>query len=124
MRNNTIFLNHGADWLSNLQQGGFCGCQSGRDSRSIKQKTIEEIDKVLKKRKKFYVSSDFPFVQLIGFYLTYKAKIMNQYLIEKGYTMVQAKDVDLNTLTKQSDVKVRANRNIWIKTENYINYKK
>ena len=49
---------------------------------------------------------------------------MNKYLIEKGFTMVQAKDVDLNALTKQSDVKVRANRNIWIKTEKFINYKK
>jgi len=93
-------------------------------SNTIKQATIDTIDQVLKSHKRFYVSTDFPFLQLDGFYLTYKAKIMNQYLIEKGYTMVRAKDVDLNTLTKQSDVKVRANRNIWIKTENYINYKK
>jgi hypothetical protein len=49
---------------------------------------------------------------------------MNQYLQGKGFTMVQAKDVDLNRLTGRTDVKVRANRNIWIKTENFINYKK
>lgn len=87
---------------------------------TIKQTTIEAINKVLRSHKKFYISSDFPFVQLIGLYLTYQAKVMNQYLIEKGFTMVQGKDVDL----KRTDVKVRANRNIWIKTANYINYKK
>ena len=91
---------------------------------TIKGVTIEAINKVLRTNKKFYISSDFPFLQLDGFYLTYQAKIMNKYLIEKGFTMVQAKDVDLNALTKQSDVKVRANRNIWIKTEKFINYKK
>jgi hypothetical protein len=91
---------------------------------TIKQATIEAIDKVLRSHKKFYISLDFPFVQLIGFYLTYQAKIMNQYLQGKGFTMVQAKDVDLNRLTGRTDVKVRANRNIWIKTENFINYKK
>jgi hypothetical protein len=91
---------------------------------TIKQATIEAINKVLRSHKKFYISSDFPFVQLIGLYLTYQAKIMNQYLIEKGFTVVLAKDVDLNRLTGCSDVKVRANRNIWIKTGDYINYKK
>jgi len=49
---------------------------------------------------------------------------MNKYLIQKGFTMVMAKDVDLNKLTGKSDVKVRANRNVWIKTEKFINYKK
>lgn len=87
---------------------------------TIKQQTIEAINKVLRSNKKFYISSDFPFVQLVGLYLTYQAKIMNQYLIEKGFTVVLAKDVDL----KRTDVNVRANRNIWIKTANYINYKK
>ena len=87
---------------------------------TIKQTTIEAINKVLRSHKKFYISSDFPFVQLIGLYLTYQAKVMNQYLIEKGFTMVQGKDVDL----KRTDVKVRANRNIWLKTANFINYKK
>ena len=69
---------------------------------TIKQATIEAINKVLR------------------LYLTYQAKIMNQYLIEKGFTVVRAKDVNL----KRTDVKVRANRNIWLKTENFINYKK
>jgi hypothetical protein len=87
---------------------------------TIKQATIEAINKVLRTNKKFYISSDFPFIQLIGIYLTYQAKIMNQYLIEKGFTVVRAKDVNL----KRTDVKVRANRNIWLKTENFINYKK
>ena len=87
---------------------------------TIKQVTIEAINKVLRTNKKFYISSDFPFIQLIGIYLTYQAKIMNQYLIEKGFTVVRAKDVNL----KRTDVKVRANRNIWLKTENFINYKK
>ena len=77
---------------------------------TIKKSTTDIIDKVLRSHKKFYISSDFPIVQLIGFFLTYKAKIMNQYLIEKGYTMVRAKDVDLNKLTGKSDIKVRANR--------------
>jgi hypothetical protein len=91
---------------------------------TIKQATIEAINKVLRSHKKFYVSSDFPFAQLEGFYLTYQAKIMNKYLIEKGFTMVQAKDVNLNKLTGCTYVNVRTNRNIWIKTENFINYKK
>ena len=91
---------------------------------TIKGTTIEAIDKVLRKNKKFYISSDFPFAQLEGFYLTYKAKIMNKYLIEKGFTMVQGKDVNLSKLTGHPVVNVRANRNIWIKTENFINYKK
>jgi maleate cis-trans isomerase len=87
---------------------------------TIKQATIEMINKVLKSNKKFYISSDFPFVQLVGFYLTYQAQVMNEYLREKGFTVVRAKDVNL----KRTDVKVRANRNIWLKTENFINYKK
>ena len=91
---------------------------------TIKATTIETIDKVLRSHKKFYTSIDFPFLQLDGFYLTYQAKIMNKYLQEKGFTMIQAKDVDLNKLTGKSDVKVRANRNVWIKTEKFINYKK
>ena len=91
---------------------------------TIKQQTIEAINKVLRTNKKFYISSDFPFVQIINFYLTHQGRVMNQYLIEKGFTVVLAKDVDLNKLTGRTDVNVRANRNIWIKTANYINYKK
>ena len=91
---------------------------------TIKQQTIEAVNKVLRTRKKFYISSDFPFVQIVNFYLTHQGRVMNQYLIQKGFTVVLAKDVDLNRLTGRSDVNVRANRNIWIKTENYINYKK
>jgi maleate cis-trans isomerase len=87
---------------------------------TIKQATINTINKVLKSNKKFYISSDFPFVQIVNFYLTYQAQVMNEFLRSKGFTIVQAKDVDL----KRSDVNVRANRNIWIKTANYINYKK
>jgi hypothetical protein len=92
--------------------------------KTIKATTIEAIDKVLRSHKKFYISTDFPFAQLEKFFLTYKAKIMNKYLQEKGFTMVQAKDVDLNKLTGKSDIKVRANRNVWIKTEKFINYMK
>ena len=87
---------------------------------TIKQATINTIDRVLNSNKKFYISSDFPFVQLVGLYLTYQAQVMNKYLIEKGFTVVRAKDVNL----QRTDVKVRANRNIWLKTENFINYKK
>ena len=91
---------------------------------TIKETTIEAIDKVLRSHKKFYTSTDFPFLQLDGFYLTYQAKIMNKYLIEKGFTMVHGKDVNLSKLTGHPVVNVRANRNVWIKTENFINYKK
>ena len=90
---------------------------------TIKQATINTINKVLRTNKKFYISSDFPFVQLVGLYLTYQAQVMNEYLREKGFTVVRAKDIDLKR-TGRTDVKVRANRNIWIKTENFINYKK
>ena len=93
-------------------------------TNTIKQATIEAINKVLRSHKKFYISSDFPFVQIINFYLTHQGRVMNQYLIQKGFTVVLAKDVDLNKLTGRTDVNVRANRNIWIKTANYINYKK
>ena len=51
---------------------------------TIKQQTIEAINKVLRSNKKFYISSDFPFIQLVGLYLTYQAKVMNEYLREKG----------------------------------------
>ena len=109
----------------------FCATNEGiklpnseQAEKTIKVITIEAIDKVLHTHKKFYISTDFPFLQLDGFYLTYQAKIMNKYLQEKGFTMIQAKDVDLNKLTGKSDVKVRANRNVWIKTEKFINYKK
>ena len=87
---------------------------------TIKQATINTINKVLRSNKKFYISSDFPFIQIANLYLTYQAQVMNKYLIEKGFTVVRAKDVNL----QRTDVKVRANRNIWIKTENFINYKK
>ena len=87
---------------------------------TIKQATIEAINKVLRSHKKFYISSDFPFVQIINFYLTHQGRVMNQYLIQKGFTVVLAKDVNL----KRTDVKVRANRNIWLKTKDFINYKK
>ena len=90
---------------------------------TIKQATINTINKVLRTNKKFYISSDFPFVQLVGLYLTYQAQVMNEYLREKGFTVVRAKDIDLKR-TGRTDVKVRANRNIWLKTENFINYKK
>jgi hypothetical protein len=93
-------------------------------TNTIKHQTIEAINKVLRSHKKFYISSDFPFVQIINFYLTHQGKVMNQYLIQKGFTVVLAKDVDLNRLTGRTDVKVRANRNVWIKTKNFINYKK
>ena len=73
---------------------------------TIKQATINTINKVLRTNKKFYISSDFPFIQLVGLYLTYQAKVMNEYLREKGFTVV------------------RANRNIWLKTKDFINYKK
>ena len=91
---------------------------------TIKQETINTINKVLRTKKKFYISTDFPFIQLVGLYLTYQAKVINTYLQEKGFTMVRAKDVNLDRLTGDVNVKVRANRNIWLKTANYINYKK
>jgi hypothetical protein len=90
---------------------------------TIKQSTIRIIKEVLHKNKKFYISSDFPFTQLIGLYLTYQAHVMNEFLRERGFTIVRARDIDLKR-TGRTDVKVRANRNIWIKTENFINYKK
>ena len=90
---------------------------------TIKQATINTIDRVLNSNKKFYISSDFPFIQLVGLYLTYQAKVMNEYLREKGFTVVRAKDIDLKR-TGRTDVKVRANRNIWLKTKDFINYKK
>jgi len=91
-------------------------------SETIKQQTINEVKKVLKKGKKFYISTDFPFLQLDGFYLTYKAKIMNTYLRQKGYLMLKAKDYDFSLVDKKN--RIRANRNIWITATNFINYKK
>lgn len=91
-------------------------------SETIKQQTINEVKEVLKKRKKFYISTDFPFLQLDGFYLTYKAKIMNAYLRQKGYLMLKAKDYDLSLADKKN--RIRGNRNIWITATNFINYKK
>lgn len=91
-------------------------------SETIKQQTINEVKTVLKKRKKFYVSTDFPFLQMNGIYLTYKAKIMNAYLRQKGYLMLKAKDYDLSLADRKN--KIRGNRIIWITATNFINYKK
>jgi hypothetical protein len=90
-------------------------------TETIKQQTINEVKKVLKKSKKFYTSSDFPFLQIINFYITYQGRVMNQYLRQRGFIIVKAKELDLF----KSDEKhsIRGNRNVWISTKNYINYK-
>ena len=87
---------------------------------TLKLATIEEVKKVLRKGKKFYTSSDFPFMQMDGFYLTYKAKIMNEYLRKKGFLIVKAKEIGLSKSNGKHSI--RANRNIWITATNYINY--
>lgn len=88
-------------------------------SNTIKQQTIDEVKKVLKKRKIFYVSTDFPFLQVNGIYLTYKAKVMNAYLRQRGYLMLKAKDYDFSLADKKHSI--RGNRLIWISATNFIN---
>lgn len=87
---------------------------------TIKEATIADVNEVLKKRRKFYFASDFPFTQLIGFYLTYQGRVMNRYLLDKGYIFVKAKNLNMSALTKK---KVRANRNVILKLSKYIAYK-
>jgi hypothetical protein len=89
---------------------------------TLKLATIEEVKKALRKGKKFYTSSDFPFIQMDGFYLTYRAKIMNMYLRKRGYLMIKAKEIGLSKSNEKHSI--RANRNIWISVTNYINYKR
>jgi maleate cis-trans isomerase len=91
-------------------------------TETIKQATINEVKKVLRKNKKFYTSSDFPFVQIINFYITYQGKIMNEYLRQKGFVIVKAKEISLFKSNEKHSI--RDNRNIWIKVNDYINYKK
>lgn len=88
-------------------------------SNTIKQETIDEVKKVLNKRKNFYVSTDFPFLQVNGLYLTYKAKVMNAYLRQKGYLMLKAKDYDFSLADKKH--RITGNRIIWITATNFIN---
>jgi hypothetical protein len=89
---------------------------------TIKQSTIRQIKEVLHQNKKYYISSDFPFVQIIGLYLTYQAKVMNKFLHERGFMRVKAKEIDFNMIN--SNVKVRGNRNVYITMNNYLRYKK
>lgn len=89
---------------------------------TIKQSTIRIIKEVLHQNKKYYVSSDFPFVQMIGFIITYQAKVMNKFLHERGFMRVKAKELDFKLI--DSDVKVRGNRNVYITMNNYLRYKK
>jgi len=88
---------------------------------TIKQQTIDAIKKVLKTNRKYYISSDFPFVQTVLYYITYRGKVMNEYLRDRGYLLMNAKDVNIASIDGK---KVRGNRNIYIKTENFIRYKK
>jgi hypothetical protein len=87
---------------------------------TIKEKTIEAIKAVLRSRRKYYISSDFPFLQIINFYLTYQGKVMNNYLHSKGYLIVVAKEIDTARIDGR---KVRKNRNVFITMNNYIQYK-
>jgi hypothetical protein len=87
---------------------------------TIKEATIADIKSVLKKRKKFYLSTDFPFKQMTGIYCTYQGKVLNDYLRSKGYIFVRANKIDLPSLTKN---KINGNRNIILKFSSYINYK-
>lgn len=88
---------------------------------TIKQQTIDAIKKVLKRNRKYYISSDFPFVQTFLYYITYRGKVMNEYLRDRGFLIMDAKDVDI---AKIDGRKVRGNRNIYIKAENFIRYRK
>ena len=88
---------------------------------TVKQQTINEVKKVLQKHRKFYISSDFPFVQIIRFHITYQGRVMNEYLRQRGFTLVKANEIDL---TQLGNFKIRANRNVWITFNNYLRYKK
>jgi hypothetical protein len=88
---------------------------------TVKQQTINAVKKVLEKRRKYYISSDFPIVQMIDYYITYQGRVMNEYLRQRGYTLVKANEIDLSQIDNK---KVRANRNVWITFNNYLRYKK
>lgn len=87
---------------------------------TIKQYTISQIREVLHKNNTFYTSSDFPFIQLEGFYITYQAKVMNRFLHERGFIRVKGSEIDFNKL----DCKVHGNRNVYLTYNNYLRYKK
>jgi hypothetical protein len=86
---------------------------------TIKERTIEIVQKVLRSHRKYYISSDFPFLQILNFYITYQGKIMNDYLRQKGYLIVKAKEIDIQRIDGR---KVRKNRNVYITANNYIQY--
>ena len=89
---------------------------------TIKFATISQVKDVLRSNKKYYVSTDFPFIQLDGFYISYQGKVMNRFLHDKGFMMVKGKELDFNKIN--SNVKVRGNRNVYITMNNYLRYKK
>src|ERR1035437_1589132 len=89
---------------------------------TIKQSTIRIIKEVLHKNKKYNISSDFPFVQIIGFIITYQAKVMNKFLHERGFMMVKAKELDFKLI--DSNLKVHGSRNVYLTYNNYLKYKK
>ena len=86
---------------------------------TIKARTIEAVQKVLRSHRKYYISSDFPFLQIVNFYVTYQGKIMNDYLRQKGYLIVKAEEIDISGIDGR---KVRKNRNVYITANNYIQY--
>jgi hypothetical protein len=88
---------------------------------TVKEATIADIKSVLKSRKKFYLTTDFPFTQMLGGYLTYQARVMNEYLRENGYIFVRAGNLNMSALTKK---KIRTNKNVILKLSRYISYKR
>ena len=86
---------------------------------TIKARTIEAVQKVLRSHRKYYISTDFPFLQIVNFYVTHQGKIMNDYLRQKGYLIVKAKEIDIQRIDGR---KVRKNSNVYITANNYIQY--
>jgi hypothetical protein len=54
------------------------------------------------------------------FYITYRGKVMNEYLRSLGYTLVKAREVDIANMGKR---KIKGDRNIWLTFDNYVNYR-
>ena len=88
---------------------------------SVKAATIADIQATLAKRRKYYISSDFPFIQTKDGYTTYQGRILEKFLREKGYVRVRANEIDLARIDNRN---VRGNRNVMIKLKDYIQFKK
>jgi hypothetical protein len=81
----------------------------------------QEVDRILKSKKKFYLISDFGIKTTVRDYSTHAGKVFRNYIRSLGYVMVSANTVDLTNISK---IVIRGNRTIIMSNVNYELYRK